>query len=976
MSQTPGLTWSQQAPLTADVELDDPPVSRPELWRRIVVPEAFWSALDDALQAFVEDASDTWELNETLRAATTPEFADAATQYVTATASDERGAEKEREFRRQARNLGGYGVDTSLEDVRDGPLALLQAADVVPDVVLNIDADWLDGVTSTQLRRWLSFLPVLATGCAVRVVVSPIAARRLVRSHAGKLPADSVQQLAQPSGSACDHARVGDRTPLPGDRELARDALDALDRDGPLLAVLRVLATTADQMLTYDALDRHVLLEDAPRATWRSRLSRLRDLGVVDRQEWAGVAHHRLTTAGLLVVQEDAEERGEEPPTLGSGWETEHTEQTPEPHSTATDAAGADGAREERVRRGDDGADEALSGRSVPPKSSSEGRVPIRGQDCPRDAEGRDAAAEGREVAESGRETGRPGKEGRMRPDRHAALYSVTNGADVVTCNRPVDSVSGRRTRYDEDREEVSVSVDYSDDVAVLAVRLCAALTEGDAWNSALSQERLDGAGGDLAGLVTSNPYILRKGRCLGYLANEDANGHDFRERLHKERRALLAMLDDLRGEDGEFRADIASEVARRAHGLLGTLAQLYDLLGIDIVREIRVKNYRRDVHDRRRILVKFLSSAIPKSARYGHYSAYRVLYEPRSEKRCNDNTLGQPDTRGDETGEHIGSWVISGPGADDLRPDLEGCAGREYDLQEDAENFAAFEVPVVVEDGWRRDAIATAVNRVGVGKNLEGTRATISTLAALLGSVHDVAAAIWGLGAEDEFREIDLAELRPALGRLPADRILPGVGGSTVSRVVAALLAVDEPLSASMLAERADVSTQSLRDNRDVLEAVGLVDVTEQGAGRASLWRFRLPFKSERFDDVPEREPEEYPGEGSVLRPSALLQERDPRVSEAVLAVLEGPLVALGVDVYDSEEWQDLVTDYRLDSLAAEQLADRWPWVRPWMDVIAALLGWDCKLFTNGWLETSSAEVRFGAAPRADQTTLRKAAD
>jgi hypothetical protein len=96
--------------------------------------------------------------------------------------------------------------------------------------------------------------------------------------------------------------------------------------------------------------------------------------------------------------------------------------------------------------------------------------------------------------------------------------------------------------------------------------------------------------------------------------------------------------------------------------------------------------------------------------------------------------------------------------------------------------------------------------------------------------------------------------------------------------------------------------------------------------------------------------------------------------VSEAVLAVLEGPLVALDIDIYDTSEWKALAADYRLDASAAEALTQRWPWIRPWMNVMTALLGWECKPFAKDWLDTASVEYRFGASPPADQTTLREA--
>jgi hypothetical protein len=257
--------------------------------------------------------------------------------------------------------------------------------------------------------------------------------------------------------------------------------------------------------------------------------------------------------------------------------------------------------------------------------------------------------------------------------------------------------------------------------------------------------------------------------------------------------------------------------------------------------------------------------------------------------------------------------------------------------------------------------------------KNLRETRAVVSTLQALCGSVHDVAAAVWALGGEDEERRMDLAEVRPALGRLPAERVLPDAGGRTVSRVVSALLGADEPVSTGELAERAGVSTQSVRDNREMLEAFGLVFVEDGGAGKANWWRVRLPFESERFQnrDVERRAADEYPSEGDERRPSALLFEREARASEAWLAVLEGPLMELGCDVYGTEARLS-AGECRLDAEAAEALVSRWPWVREWLEVPAALLGLEAGLFGRGeWLGERSGVVRFGASAEGSQATI-----
>lgn len=61
----------------------------------------------------------------------------------------------------------------------------------------------------------------------------------------------------------------------------------------------------------------------------------------------------------------------------------------------------------------------------------------------------------------------------------------------------------------------------------------------------------------------------------------------------------------------------------------------------------------------------------------------------------------------------------------------------------------------------------------------------------------------------------------------------------STVDKVIYALLRANNRLSQRELADRAGVSTQSLRNNRDVLEALGLVSIDGNG------WRLQLAFRT-----------------------------------------------------------------------------------------------------------------------------------
>lgn len=60
-----------------------------------------------------------------------------------------------------------------------------------------------------------------------------------------------------------------------------------------------------------------------------------------------------------------------------------------------------------------------------------------------------------------------------------------------------------------------------------------------------------------------------------------------------------------------------------------------------------------------------------------------------------------------------------------------------------------------------------------------------------------------------------------------------------TVGKVLYSLLRADERLSQRELADRAGVSTQSVRNDRDILEALGLVSV-DNG------WRLELSFRTD----------------------------------------------------------------------------------------------------------------------------------
>jgi hypothetical protein len=113
-----------------------------------------------------------------------------------------------------------------------------------------------------------------------------------------------------------------------------------------------------------------------------------------------------------------------------------------------------------------------------------------------------------------------------------------------------------------------------------------------------------------------------------------------------------------------------------------------------------------------------------------------------------------------------------------------------------------------------------------------------------LAASPHAVADGLHWLEREDTPRELRLDEVRYALAQLGPARLLPDAT-PTVSAAVATLLRAEQPLTQTELAERADVSTRSLRKYVDVLAALDLVRETEGG------YRLALPFQDDERGDL-----------------------------------------------------------------------------------------------------------------------------
>jgi hypothetical protein len=240
--------------------------------------------------------------------------------------------------------------------------------------------------------------------------------------------------------------------------------------------------------------------------------------------------------------------------------------------------------------------------------------------------------------------------------------------------------------------------------------------------------------------------------------------------------------------------------------------------------------------------------------------------------------------------------------------------------------------------------------------KDLAPTRTAVTILRALSGSPYDAADALHALAPETKApgREIAADEVRYALSALSADRIMPEAS-PTVSKVVHALLTAVKPLTQAALADRADVSSRSLRTHCEVLEAFDLVRATDNGG-----LRFALPFRSERADRnrgtaVLPFYAAENPDRDGLIRGSDVLFEVVGRLVED-LGRLADPDDPIGGVFFDSGRF------------APGQLADSdaWPWFAPWLSVVGTLLDVD------GDRDRSSPPVIMGTDP--DQLAIQQA--
>ncbi|SEP18112.1 IclR helix-turn-helix domain-containing protein [Halorientalis persicus] len=416
---------------------------------------------------------------------------------------------------------------------------------------------------------------------------------------------------------------------------------------------------------------------------------------------------------------------------------------------------------------------------------------------------------------------------------QHAAIAGTARNGGVTTVDAPLDATDAeqRRTRYasyDADRDELVLS-NWVTSPLQHVVSTALTLSTPKVLQAALPPDRLDD--------LDLDPVATRYCRCIGGFPEEaETDPQVLLDNLVEWGQELAAMTTDLQHEEYADRDAFRGRIMQSAHGLAGSIVHLLDEAGVTIHRELLLApGLDHDTLDS--IRATLLHEAQIQS-QYRDHTVYRQLYEQRPDK-VRQAPLVDVDAA-DPFGEYIGSLTIRGPHASDLGQHLEGSLrSARKPTREDAPEIAV-RLPIGTAG---REAYAATISRLCSQKNLHSTREAVTLCRALAASPHAVADGLHWLEREDTPRDLRLDEVRYALAQLGPARLLPEAA-PTVSAAVATLLQAAQPLTQTELAERADVSTRSLRKYVDVLAALDLVRETESG------YRLALPFQVDDRSD------------------------------------------------------------------------------------------------------------------------------
>ncbi len=706
------LTTPETLPENVDVRLRDPPIAPTDMWQQLWQDSAMHTQFRDALDTLRgAEYRDVWATFTETWGATALNDDDVPFAFASYTLDvlKHPAAERWYDVVRLARQLGGPTVlgQSGQEDIINGPIAVFNGSDVRPRIAVHLSHEFFE-YKRIQRVRLLEFLVELSRGLDVRIVChGSLAPKKLLEFHEADLPSRCVTDAPQVYRNAAKRQTTSTQT-------VAAEALDELGLDHAAISVLERLAEEDNERLEYGALKADDAFSVTEAAVGK-RVRTLLDYRLVSKDRFNTANYIQLLPAGVAFLSlHDREQEAQDVQTVLDGFPTAET--------VGTDAENSD------------------SSELTDPPNHSHGTVYTgastgggRGTELPPSAEAVvDVDGVGDDIVASGEW---------LPTDKQTAVSSaITGDLDIAIADEPAssrDHCGDYQVGFDEKNKEVVISMQPSPCAARTMVRLCAALLDPRLRNSLLTAEQLDSEDGDdLGALLESaiNPYVLRKGRQLGWLPDQAATGEAYPEQLLSALHNLLKNADEI-GDGDDFDPSMAQSVCRRGHGLAGVITHIYDLLGWTVVRELTFPQYSRHFHEKRQSFLKTLGTQIAVTSRYGHYPIFRVLFEDRKDKQV--GSLGAPDVDDVEpVGEPIGSWMLRGPGIDRLASDLAHLERyADLEIQEDGEIFVAFYADLRIGQATCRENSREVVDRLCRAKNMVSTRPAMALFSVFTGA-------------------------------------------------------------------------------------------------------------------------------------------------------------------------------------------------------------------------------------------------
>lgn len=415
-------------------------------------------------------------------------------------------------------------------------------------------------------------------------------------------------------------------------------------------------------------------------------------------------------------------------------------------------------------------------------------------------------------------------------------------------------------------------------------IRIAKALSSRLMWDRVLDEETVGRDLGNLVGMggLTKDDLAdaLQRGLQIP-LKKENLDYESLRSKLMYKGGALLKKIDLLKeGDESEV-----SKLYRDTLGLFTCMTTILHHVGVDTTVHTRVPDVEmlKADENRYRGFLNFFRHIVPKQTVYGVHSAWRHVGETREEK-LKFRLPVEVDPQ-EASAEMTCSFVVSGPGANELAPDLRATL-QDVEVREavrdGAEETMHLSIPVV--DGSSFSSIRDVVEDIACWKGYsprdEELRRATRVFMGVLGrekwsaSPYAVAEAMLGL-AKAFSPEFTVGDVHGALATLPAERLFPNATKS-VRTMVKMMLVSSEPVAPKALKEATSESTYE-RQTAD-LEAIDLI---ERGADGGHGWTISLEpwWARSSSADRPDRhvETDAEGGDGGLRqrsRPTEMLYE------------------------------------------------------------------------------------------------------